>query len=373
METTKLTKLGGSLLVPSVQELAKQSLAEVPARYIRDDQETLGDNVTVTSTIDQSVPVIDLQKVLSPEPIIGELEMERLHSASKEWGFFQVVNHGVDHLLVEKVKTDIEGFFKLPMDEKKKFWQEEGDIEGFGQAFVHSEDQKLDWADMFYMLTLPKHMRKPRLFPKLPLPIRETLESYLSELSKLSLTLIKSMEKALQIKTNVMADLFEDGIQQVRINYYPPCPQPEHVIGLTPHSDPGGLTILLQLNEVHGLQIRKEKIWVPIIPLPNAFVVNIGDALEIMSNGIYRSVEHRAIVNSTKERLSVATFHNPRADREIGPILDMITPETPALFRTTGYEDYFKKFFSRKLEGKSFLDSLRINEGDEGVKIVEVD
>ncbi|KAI3849244.1 hypothetical protein MKX03_001643 [Papaver bracteatum] len=170
-----------------------------------------------------------------------------------------------------------------------------------------------------------------------------------------------------------MADFFENGIQEVRINYYPPCPQPENVIGLTPHSDPGGLTILLQLNEVHGLQIRKEKIWVPIIPLPNAFVVNIGDSLEILSNGIYRSVEHRAMVNSTKERLSVATFNNLRADREIGPILDLITPETPALFRTTGYEDYFKKFFSRKLEGKSFLDSLRIREGDEGVKTVEVD
>ncbi|KAI3855847.1 hypothetical protein MKW92_037213 [Papaver armeniacum] len=172
METPKILKLGVSLLAPSVQELAKQSLAEVPARYIRDDQETLGDNVTVTSTIDQSVPVIDLQKLLSPDPIIGELELERLHSACKEWGFFQVVNHGVDNLLVDRVKTDIEGFFKLPMDEKKKFWQEEGDLEGFGQAFVHSDDQKLDWGDRFYMLTLPPHMRKPRLFPKLPLPIR---------------------------------------------------------------------------------------------------------------------------------------------------------------------------------------------------------
>ncbi|RZC52763.1 hypothetical protein C5167_021199 [Papaver somniferum] len=366
METSKLMKLGGTLFVPSVQELAKQSLAEVPARYIRDDHDTLGNNVTATSMMDQSVPVINLQKVLSPEPIIGELELERLHSACKEWGFFQVVNHGVDNLLVEKVKSDIEGFFKLPMEEKKKFWQEEGDgLEGFGQAFVHSEDQKLDWGDLFYMVTLPKHMRKPRLFPKLPLPLRETIESYSSELSKLSLTLIKSMEKALQLKTNVMAELFEDGVQQMRINYYPPCPQPEHVIGLTPHSDVGGLTILLQLNEVDGLQIKKEKMWVPIKPLPNAFVVNIGDAFEIMSNGIYRSVEHRATINSAKERLSVATFHIPRADGEIGPIPCMITPETPALFRTTGCEDYFEKFFSRKLEGKSFLDSLRIGEGDE--------
>ncbi|KAI3849242.1 hypothetical protein MKX03_001641 [Papaver bracteatum] len=79
-----------------------------------------------------------------------------------------------------------------------------------------------------------------------------------------------------------------------------------------------------------------------------------------MSNGIYRNVEHRATINSTKKRLLVETFHNPRADREIGPILSMITPETPSLFKKTGYGDYFKEFFSRKLDGKSFLDSLRI-------------
>ncbi|RZC49472.1 hypothetical protein C5167_017908 [Papaver somniferum] len=110
--------------------------------------------------------------LLSPEPCIGELELGKLHSACKDWGFFQVVNHGVDISLLEKVKTEIQDFFNLPMDEKKKFWQEEGDVEGFGQMFVQSEDQKLDWADMFYMLILPRHKRNPQLFPKLPLPLR---------------------------------------------------------------------------------------------------------------------------------------------------------------------------------------------------------
>ncbi|RZC90040.1 hypothetical protein C5167_044669 [Papaver somniferum] len=350
METPKLINHGGSLFVPSVQELAKQSPAEVPARYIRNDLEPLND-LSGVSMIDQTIPVIDLRKLLSPEPIIGELELERLHSACKDWGFFQVVNHGVDILLVEKVKSEIEG---------------RRDVEGFGQMFVQSEDQKLDWADMFYMLTRPQHMRKPRLFPKLPPSLRDTVESYSLELNKLALTLVELMGKALQIETMVMAELFKDGRQTIRMNYYPPCPQPEHVIGLPPHSDAGALTILLQLNEVDGLQIRKEKIWVPIKPLHNAFVVNIGDILEIMSNGIYRSVEHRATINSSKERLSVATFQNPKADTEIGPIPSMITPETPALFRTIRYDDYLKKLFLRILDGKkSFLDSMRIGEGDE--------
>ncbi|RZC49498.1 hypothetical protein C5167_017930 [Papaver somniferum] len=366
MDTAKLIKLGGSSFVPSVLELAKQSPAQVPARYIRNDQDLLVTNLSDVSLIDQTVPVIDLQKLLSSETIIGELELERLHSACKDWGFFQVVNHGVDILLVENVKSEIQGFFNLPVDEKKFFWQEEGDLDGFGKAFVHSEDEKLDWGDYFFIFTQPQHMRKLRVFPKLPLPLRETIESYSLEMTKLGLTLIKLMENALQMETRVMADFFEGGRQTMRMNYYPPCPQPEHVIGLTPHSDAGGLTILLQLNQVDGLQIRKEKIWVPIKPLPNALVVNIGDILEIMSNGVYRSVEHRATINSTKERLSVATFLSPKEDAKIGPIPSMITPETPALFRTSGYEDYLKEYFSRKFNGKLSLDSMRIGEGDEG-------
>ena len=73
---------------------------------------------------------------------------------------------------MEKVKLEIGEFFKLPMEEKKKLGQEPGDTEGYGQAFVVSEEQKLDWSDLFYMITLPTHLRKPHLFPKLPLPFR---------------------------------------------------------------------------------------------------------------------------------------------------------------------------------------------------------
>ncbi|XLT76330.1 hypothetical protein HN873_032604, partial [Arachis hypogaea] len=66
----------------------------------------------------------------------------------------------------------------------------------------------------------------------------------------------------------------------MRLNYYPPCPQPENVIGLKPHSDAGSLTILLQANEVDGLQIRKDGMLMPITPVSNAFIINVGDILE---------------------------------------------------------------------------------------------
>jgi isopenicillin N synthase-like dioxygenase len=93
--------------------------------------------------------------------------------------------------------------------------------------------------------------------------------------------ILELMAKALRMENNDMKNLFEDGWQSIRMNYYPPCPQPDLVIGLNPHSDAVGLTILLQLNEMEGLQIRKDGMWIPVIPLPNAFVVNIGDILEV--------------------------------------------------------------------------------------------
>ena len=89
------------------------------------------------------------------------------------------------------------------------------------------------------------------------------------------------MEKALQIESKEISKLFEDGMQSMRMNYYPPYPQPEQVIGLTPHSDAVGLTILLQVSQVEGLQVKKDGMWVPVKPLPNAFIVNIGDMLEV--------------------------------------------------------------------------------------------
>ncbi|KAI8525758.1 hypothetical protein RHMOL_Rhmol13G0254900 [Rhododendron molle] len=347
-----LKTLGGSLLVPCVQELAKQSLTAVPARYIRPDQDP---PITSYSSL-PDVPIIDMEKLLSGD----QMELKKLDSACKEWGFFQLINHGVSSALLEKVKLEVNEFFNLPMEEKKKFWQTSRELEGFGQAFVVSEEQKLDWGDMFALTTLPTHLRKPHLFPKLPLPFRDTLDSYANELKHLAMKILDIMSKALQMKTEEMRDVFEDGRQIMRMNYYPPCPQPEKVNGFTPHSDGSSLTILLQINEMEGLQIKKDGMWVPVKPLPETFVVNIGNILEIVTNGAYRSIEHRAVVNSRKERLSIATFYDPGFDGEIGPAPSLITPQTPALFRRIGVAEYFKGYFAQKLDGKSYLDAMRI-------------
>uniref|UniRef100_A0A1J3K9D5 Protein SRG1 n=1 Tax=Noccaea caerulescens TaxID=107243 RepID=A0A1J3K9D5_NOCCA len=348
-----------SIIVPSVQEMVKEKMiTTVPPRYARSDQDKT--ELTDGSCLITEIPIIDMKQLCSSAAM--DSEVEKLDFACKEWGFFQLVNHGIDPSFLDKTKAEIQGFFNLPMEEKKKFWQLPNEIEGFGQAFVVSEDQKLDWADMFFHTVQPVELRRPHLFPKLPLPFRATMERYSAEVQSVAKILIAKMARALEIKPEEMLKLFDDvdSVQSMRMNYYPPCPQPDKVIGLSPHSDAVGLTILLQVNEVEGLQIKKDGKWVPVLPLPNAFIVNIGDVLEIITNGTYRSIEHRGVVNSEKERLSIATFHFPGMYKEVGPAKSLVQRQKVENFKRLIIKEYMDGLYSRELDGKAYLDALRI-------------
>ena len=101
------------------------------------------------------------------------------------------------------------------------------------------------------------------------------------ESQKLAMQLFGYLGKAINMEMEEMKELFEDGMQSVRLTYYPPCPQPELVVGITPHSDAAGITILHQVNGVEGLQLKKDGVWIPVNFISNAFVINVGDILEV--------------------------------------------------------------------------------------------
>uniref|UniRef100_A0A7N0U2Q1 Fe2OG dioxygenase domain-containing protein n=1 Tax=Kalanchoe fedtschenkoi TaxID=63787 RepID=A0A7N0U2Q1_KALFE len=330
------TKFGGSLKVVSVQELAKERLAEIPLRYIRPGLEP-----AAAAGPELQVPLIDMQKLLSDE--FKQAELLKLHTACADWGFFQIINHGVSDGLLEELKRGTREFFKLPAEEKQKFEQLEDEVEGYGQMFVTSEEQKLDWADMFYVVTLPTSLRRPHLLPKLPLTFREAVEAYSLEVKSLARKISLALSESLEVDPSELEESL-----------------PELAVGLTPHSDSGCLTILLEVTDQSGLEIRKDGKLIPIRPMANAFVVNVGDVLEILSNGAYRSIEHRAVVNSEKERLSIATFMMPGVDGVISPAPSLVRQDAPARFKRIGTVEYFRRFFSKELEGKSHLENLKI-------------
>ena len=82
--------------------------------------------------------------------------------------------------------------------------------------------------------------------------------------------------------------------------------------------------------------------------------------MQILSNGVYTSIEHRATVNAAKERISMAMFFNPKSSAQIKPATSLINPHNPPLFKQISMEKYFKDFFSRKLDGKWYIKHLKI-------------
>ncbi|KAJ1702279.1 hypothetical protein LUZ63_002058 [Rhynchospora breviuscula] len=348
--------VGYSLPVPNVQALAtsinKSSL--VPERYVRPEAKI----EPVASTDDIELPVIDLAKLIDQE--FSNEEASKLHLACQEWGFFQLVNHGVPEDLMEGLKVDIAEFFSKPLEEKMAYKQDnDGTIQGYGQVFVLSEEQKLDWSDMLYTMTRPIVLRNMKYWPTSPPTFRDNIDRFSLELTNLASCLWNYIAKNLGVAPEVFAQLFKDHPQAIRFNYYPPCLEPDKVVGHSPHSDATGISFVLHVNDVQGLQIRKDGEWITVSALPNAFVVNLGDITEILSNGIYKSVEHRVMIITENARISLASFHSPDNSIMLRPLPEVIGDGKPN-YGSISYQDFMKAYFDKQLEGKSVVDMLKL-------------
>ena len=107
------------------------------------------------------------------------------------------------------------------------------------------------------------------------------MDEYSREVHKLYRVLMSVLSINLGLEPSYLEKAFGKGASHVlRINYYPPCPQPHLTLGLGSHSDAGGLTFLLQ-DEVLGLELKKGDNWVLVKSIPNALSVNIGDQLQV--------------------------------------------------------------------------------------------
>ncbi|KAG9459792.1 hypothetical protein H6P81_004300 [Aristolochia fimbriata] len=358
----RVSSLGRSLPVPVVQEMAR-GLCVVPPRYQRkDDQDP---PIDFHGDSFPSIPVIDMQGLLlsggdssSSTTTEYDIELNKLDSACKNWGFFQLVNHGVS---LERVKGEVEKFFKLPIEEREKVKQPSGDLQGYGQALVITHEQKLDWSDMVFLVTHPEQERNQNILQKLPISLREALEEYTSEVDELGVTLLEKLATALGMEVRVMRDFFGHVHRGMRLNYYPSCPQPELAVGGSAHSDGVGLTVLIQVNETDGLQVKHGGNWVPVKPLPDAFIVNIGDMLEMFTNGVYHSCEHRVRATSEGERISVARFFSPPREREIVPPSSLVGPKNPPLkYKKIEVEAFLTGFFASPVKGRSYIESMKI-------------
>ncbi|KAJ6742309.1 LEUCOANTHOCYANIDIN DIOXYGENASE-LIKE [Salix viminalis] len=266
------------------------------------------------------VPVIDFQNLFSSDRGLCDEALRCVHNACREWGFFQIVNHGVSHELMKRTCEVWHEFFNLPLEEKQKYANTPATYEG------------------------------------------ELVAEYGSEVVRLGGKLMKVLSMNLGLEEDSLLKSFggEENVGAcLRVSYYPKCPQPDLTLGLSPHSDPGGLTILLPDENVGGLQVCRKGSWLTVKPVPNAFIINIGDQIQVLSNAIYQSVEHRVIVNSNEDRVSLAIFYNPKSDQLLEPCKKLLTKDRPALYKPMTYDEYRLTIRAKGPCGKKQVESLK--------------
>ncbi|KAJ9545650.1 hypothetical protein OSB04_025357 [Centaurea solstitialis] len=335
--------------VVCVQSLSESGELVIPDQYVKPPLER-----PFSCLSDVNIPVIDLADL----SVSREVTMKKILEACREWGFFQLVNHGVRTELVDEAREIWREFFHEPMEVKQKYANSPKTYEGFGSRLGVEKGAILDWNDYYYLNYL-SHCRTK--WPSQPSSLREVMEEYSNEILRLGATLLKVFSINLGLKEDYLQNAFggRDVETCLRANFYPKCPQPDLTLGLSSHSDPGGVTFLLPDKQVCGLQVRKGDQWITVKPACHAIIVNIGDQLQVLSNAAYKSVEHRVVVNPNKERVSLAYFYNPKNDLLIQPISKLVTSQTPALYPPMTFNEYRSFIRTKGPHGKLQVESLK--------------
>uniref|UniRef100_N1R451 1-aminocyclopropane-1-carboxylate oxidase-4-like protein n=1 Tax=Aegilops tauschii TaxID=37682 RepID=N1R451_AEGTA len=260
------------------------------------------DSLATSSTA--TIPVIDLSGRRSE--VVGEVR-----AATETVGFFQVVNHGVPADLLAEMLASVRRFHESPAEAKTPHYTR-------------------DLARKLAVRVLARVWEAMGLAP--------------DRLEKMGCA---------------------DGLSVVS-NYYPPCPQPHLTLGTSRHSDPAFLTVLLQ-DDMAGLQVlvdddgEKRAVWADVPPVPGALVINVGDLLQLVSNGRLKSVEHRVVANRSRDRarISVAAFFNAdlrQTTAVYGPIEEQVTSSAPPLYRSITVEEFLSHYDGKGLDGRPALD-----------------
>ncbi|PON64063.1 Oxoglutarate/iron-dependent dioxygenase [Trema orientale] len=353
-------------VAPRVESLASSGIQAIPKEYVRPEEElkNIG-NVFDEEKKEEGpqVPTIDLKAINSEDPVVREKCREELKKAAAEWGVMHLVNHGIPDDLINRVKKAGQTFFSLPIEEKEKYANDQasGKIQGYGSKLANNASGQLEWEDYFFHLVYPEDKRDLSTWPKTPADYTEATSEYARLLRGLVTTILSVLSLGLGLEEDRLekeAGGLEELLLQMKINYYPKCPQPELALGVEAHTDVSALTFLLH-NMVPGLQLFYEGNWVTAKCVPNSIIMHIGDTIEILSNGKYKSILHRSLVNKEKVRVSWAVFCEPPKEKIIlQPLPEVVSEAEPPLFPP--------RTFAQHIEHKLFRKTQELNANNNG-------
>ncbi len=283
-----------------------------------------------------SLPIVDL--TMTPEALAPGID-----DICREIGFFVVVGHDVDPQIIDDAWSLTERFFELPLQQKlaARHPTEEHHPYGYFPAGQEALAASLgietppDIKESFNIAPPRDHADGTgrfggveRIWPDALPELRAAWEAYYDAMTALSDRLLVLMARALQVEPELFLVAVDRHLSALRGLNYPPLGASAlpHQLRAGEHSDYGTLTVLLPGPGTGGLEVlRADDTWVPVQPIEDGFVVNLGDMMQRWTNDRWRSTRHRVAipdddVAATERRQSLAFFHQPNWDARIEAI-----------------------------------------------------
>jgi isopenicillin N synthase-like dioxygenase len=286
-----------------------------------------------------ALPVIDVAPLFADADTSADIAPRRLtevarqiEAACREHGFFYVTGHGIPSELLDRLTAASAKFFDLPQPAKMQIAMAQGGTAWRGYFPVGAEltsgqpdlkeglyfGAELPDADPRVKAGLPLH--GSNLFPSQVPELRSAVLAYLDALTSLGQTVLRGIALSLGLDADYFAAGYTaDPTILFRVFRYPAPPPADRGWGVGEHTDYGLLTLLAQ-DSTGGLQVRTQAGWTDAPPLTGTFVANIGDMLDRLTSGWYRSTPHRVRNPSGHARLSFPFFLDPAFTAEIPPL-----------------------------------------------------
>lgn len=311
---------------------------------------------------DSALPVIDVSGLRSPEISDRQAVAERMRQACRELGFMYIVGHGVSSDLRDRVFAEAARFFALPSETKLALHMDRSPSNRGYEPLRHQTLEAgapPDLKEGFYIAEEfpPDHPRmRDRNFnfgvnqwPDDMPDFRATMMAYHDEMMDLGRRLMAGMALSLDLPEDYFEDYCTDPLTRLRLLHYPPQPAiaDPNEKGCGAHTDFGGITMLMQ-DENGGLQVLgADGEWIHATPLPDSYIVNLGDMMARWTNDRYRSTMHRVVNLSGRERYSIPFFYSGNPNHPVAAIPTCLAADETPKYPPTTVEAHMREMYAR--------------------------
>jgi isopenicillin N synthase-like dioxygenase len=289
----------------------------------------------------ETLPVIDVSD-------LNDAATRRaIDAACRDWGFFQIENHGIDERAMAALREQMRAFFALPLSSKHAIMRTAENPWGFYDRELTQRTR--DWKQVYDYGPPDGRAIVPQLPRELP-GFARAIARFYAECDALAFELVEVIAGNLGMPPGALDACFRPAHTSfLRLNYYPPCPAPVRPADLKParvghlgvnqHTDAGALTLLLQ-DEQPGLEVFHDGEWCLVEPRRDALVVNIGDIVQVWSNTQYKAALHRGLVSADAYRFSAPFFFNPAYTTEYAPLPSTVDAQHPPRYRPIRWGEF---------------------------------